>query len=106
MGLRGGANTAQSLTFVFPETVTGGTLHVTFAYDNKAWFASRDFAVETSTDGATWQTLAHPTANADHTFACPLPKGAIRAVRITQSPGGGSEARPNLIGVQQVARVP
>ncbi|MDB5327619.1 MAG: hypothetical protein JWM57_3188, partial [Phycisphaerales bacterium] len=98
--------TAQSLLFQLPQAVSGGKLKITFAYDNKAWFPSRDFTIETSADGTTWKSIAHPTANSSNEFTCPLPTEPIGQLRITQSPGGGSTERPNLMWVQQVTLTP
>ena len=96
----------QQLLFKFPESIVGGTLQITFAYDNKAWYPSRDFSIDVSADGSAWKTVAHPTSQTANEYQCPLPTEPFCQLRIVQSPGGGSVARPNLMWVQQVKRIP
>jgi hypothetical protein len=98
---------SQQLLIEFPHPVSGGTLKITFAFDDNRWHASQNFSVETSaTDGGAWQTIVHPTSNQDSHFICTLPNEPVHAIRITQEPGGGSKDRPDLMWIGQIERTP
>lgn len=99
-------NAAQQLELIFPEPVKGGTLEITFAFDNKTWHPSRDFSIDASADGTTWRTLKRASGQTENVYRCPLPGEPVRRLRVVQSPGGGSPGRPNLMWVQQLKRLP
>lgn len=97
----------QQLLLIFPRPITGGSLKITFAFDNGQWHPSRNFRVEVSSgNDGDWKTIAHPTDQHEGTFTCVLPDQPFQALRIVQEPGGGSADRPNLMWIGQVERIP
>ena len=95
--------TEQSLLIKLGAPVSGGTVRITFAKDGGQWYPSHKMRIEVRGQGASsWQLLQRLADNRANVLEIALPTGATDAIRITQEPGGGSDARPNLMWVGQV----
>jgi hypothetical protein len=94
---------SQQLDFSFPTSITGGAIHVTFAFDNNKWEVSRKIQIQVrSDDHSEWVNL--PISTDAHACDAALPATAIHRLRIVQDPAGGSVDRPDLMWIAQVER--
>ncbi len=94
----------QQLNFSFPKPVIGGTLRVTFAFDNNTWRVSRHLRIQTKADDQSPWTELHFVTD-DHATNCVLPETPVCQLRVIQEPGGGSADRPELMWIAQVERI-
>jgi len=92
------------LEFRFPKAITPHRLVIDWNTEQGKSYISRKIRVETSSgkDAADWQPAWSTDSNSTLQTVVELGSTPIRALRIEQPSGSGSEDRPNVMWVQQV----
>jgi hypothetical protein len=94
---------SQQLEFTFPNSISGGALLITFAFDNGQWRTSRQLRCEVKpADTSVW--ISVPVTIDQKTATCSLPATPFHQLRIVQDAGQGSSDRPDLMWIAQVER--
>jgi hypothetical protein len=86
-----------------PQPRRGGTLRVDWQPDH----GPRAFVVETrASKDDEWKTISRAADNEKAASASPLPNESYQFIRVTQQPGGGSAARPDLMWISHLSLLP
>jgi hypothetical protein len=91
------------IEFRFPRPLASGKLRIQWALDGGKLYASTRYRVEVLQADA-WILVERVQANSEAATDHVLPDRPYDAIRILQTPSGGSTQRPNLMWIAQIER--